>query len=348
MEKEQEPANQNTTLQNQFQQEYCHRLHKVVDYINEHLHEELSLEKLANEANFSKFHFHRIFTAFTGETLGSYIQRLRLEWAAGKLITSPSYPITEVCFDAGYSNPSVFSKAFNDRFGVSPTAWRKSHLKSQWLESGRKALNSNICTVDSKDDQVHRNEGTAMKFSFRYSDYTNLFWRITMEHYKTVDFTVKVENSEELEVAYVRHTGPYAGDGDLFNRLFEKLFQWAGPRGFLAQPGVKVLTIYHDSPEITEEDKLRISICVTVPKGTPAEGEIGRMTIPAGLYAIGSFEIDMDQYEDAWNGMMNAWLPKSGFQCSDHGLCYELNKNDPSEHPEHKHIVDIYIPVKPL
>jgi AraC-like DNA-binding protein len=52
---------------------------RVVDHIHEHLAEALSLETLARVAAFSPFLFHRVFRAITGETLFTFIQRLRLE-----------------------------------------------------------------------------------------------------------------------------------------------------------------------------------------------------------------------------------------------------------------------------
>lgn len=59
------------------------------------------------------------------------------------------------------------------------------------------------------------------------------------------------------------------------------------------------------------------------------------------------FEIDADGYETAWNAIYGGWLPESGYQPAD-GPCFEMCLNNPKEHPQHKHIVDICIPVKPL
>ncbi len=158
---------------------------------------------------------------------------------------------------------------------------------------------------------------------------------------------VTVQDCPELTLAYIRHVGPYAGDEALFKDLFERLFRWAGPRNLLNFPQTKMLTIYHDNPEITDEDKLRISVCITVPEGTKVDGEIGKMTIPAGKYGIGHFELNTDEFGEAWNALYSGWLPESGYQPDDRP-CFEMCLNDPKDHPEHKHIVDIYVPVKPL
>jgi len=157
---------------------------------------------------------------------------------------------------------------------------------------------------------------------------------------------VVVKDIPEFTVAYIRHTGPYMGDGELFGRLFGKLMQWAGPRGLLASPDFKCLTIYHDDPELVEQDKQRISISISVPEDTAVDGEIGKMNVPAGKYAMAHFEIDPAQYGDAWTAAC-AWFTESGYQPAD-GYVYEQYLNNPEEHPEKKHIVEICMPVKPL
>jgi len=323
---------------NAYRKEYTSRLNRVVDYINENLRGDLDLETLAKVANFSKFHFHRIFSSYVGEPLGSYIQRLRLEWAAGKLASDPELPVTEIAYECGYSAPAVFSRAFREWFGMSPSDWRgggwRNHSKNRKVMSNRYQSLSNL--------------RAASEVTFSYSSFRNQNWRIQMKETKELNYTVEVRDIKEMDVAYVRHTGPYAGDEELFGRLFGQLMRWAGPRNLLNFPDTEMLTIYHDSPEITEEDKLRISVCITVPPETKAEGDIGRMSIPGGRYAVGIFEIDVDQYGDAWNSLMGVWLPESGYQCADHGPCYEVGLNDPQEHPEGKHQIEIRVPVRPL
>ena len=162
----------------------------------------------------------------------------------------------------------------------------------------------------------------------------------------TLKADVDVRDVPEMHVAYVRHVGPYAGDAELFGRLFGKLMTWAGARGLIG-PQAKMLSVYHDDPSVTDESKLRTDCCVTVPPDTAVDGEVGKTTIPGGKYAIAHFELAMDKYADAWQALMGGWFPESGFQPAD-GPCFELYLNDPKEHPEGKFVVDIYIPVKPL
>lgn len=158
---------------------------------------------------------------------------------------------------------------------------------------------------------------------------------------------VQVKEMPELHVAYVRHVGPYKGDSELFAGLFGKLMNWAGPKGLCQFPETSVLAVYHDDPNLTAEDKQRVSACITVPADTEAGEGIEKMTVPGGPFAVARVEIAGDEFEDAWNSVMAGWLPESGYQPDDRP-CYELFHNNFKEHPEQKHILDICVPVKPM
>jgi AraC family transcriptional regulator len=316
-------------------EEYLSRINRVIDYIDSNLEKELHLENLARIASFSPHHFHRIFSALVGEPLNQFIQRIRLERAAAKLIDQPKLSVTEIALDCGFSGSSSFARAFKDHFQMSATEWR-----SQCEEEISK-----IGIQNSKKGQLKSKKGKDLLTSSSYIESISRSRRHTMPHTKSIN--VDVKEVPEMHVAYIRHIGPYKGDTELFGRLFNKLFTWAGARNLLRFPETKVLAVYHDSPEITDENKLRTSVCITVREDTPVDGEVGKMTIPGGTYAIGHFEIDEKGYENAWNSIFGAWLPESGYQ-PDERPAFEHFLNDPNEHPEHKHIVDIYVPVKPL
>lgn len=143
-------------------------------------------------------------------------------------------------------------------------------------------------------------------------------------------------------LAYVRHVGPYAGDSALFARLFNRVHGWIQAKG-LMRPELEAITIYHDDPDSVPEDKQRISVGFTVPNGTKGEGEIETLAIPESDYVIGSFEIDPSRYREAWMSTF-AYMGEHGLTPTG-GPMYESYKNDPSTHPEGKHIVDICVAV---
>jgi AraC-like DNA-binding protein len=92
--------------------EYRNCLHRVLDYINDNLAEELHLESLADVAGFSPFHFHRIFSSMIGESPREYIERLRLERSANFLFMHPEKTITNIALECGFSSHAAFARSF--------------------------------------------------------------------------------------------------------------------------------------------------------------------------------------------------------------------------------------------
>ncbi|MDD4800588.1 MAG: GyrI-like domain-containing protein [Proteiniphilum sp.] len=80
---------------------------------------------------------------------------------------------------------------------------------------------------------------------------------------------VEVKNLPDMTVAYIRHTGSYKGNEKLFKILWNELLKWAEPRNLVGGKDFKALVVYHDDPFITHEDKLRMSVCFTVPSDKP-------------------------------------------------------------------------------
>ncbi len=318
-------------------EEYVSRINRVIDYIESHLEEELFLRKLAQVAHFSPFHFHRIFKGIVGEPLNQFIQRIRLEKAATKLIENEKLSITEIAFECGFSSSSSFARAFKDYFTMSATEWRK---KKQAIDRKNGQMKSNIGKEES-----NVGKDTVRSSGYIGSKEAPITRRKNMVNAQSLE--VEVQYVPQMTVAYIRHIGPYKGDTELFGKLFNQLFRWAGPRDLLKFPETKVLAIYHDNPDVTDESRLRMSVCITVPEDSKVDGEVGKMALPGGKYAIAHFEIDASEYEEAWNALYGTWLPESGYQPDDRPS-FELYLNDPNTHPEHKHIVDIYMPVKPL
>ncbi|MEL7121501.1 MAG: GyrI-like domain-containing protein, partial [Bacteroidota bacterium] len=282
-----------------------------------------TLDELASIANFSKFHFSRIFQGMTSETPFQFIQRIRIE-KAGFLISHTNDSITEIASKCGFNNLSVFSRNFKSHYQKSPSQYRKAFDE-----------NSNLSQVQSKSDQ------SIAPPSIYFCEHTRTYkWKTNMEQAKSIE----VKQLPDIHVAYIRHKGPYAGNSELFNGLFQKLMTWAGPRGLLKFPKTKTLIIYHDDINIADQSKLRTDICITVDKDDVVDGEVGKLTLENGKYAVGYFEIKGDEFKQAWEWIFGQWLPKSGYQPDDKP-CFELY---PSEPKDGIFAVEICIPVKPL
>ena len=153
---------------------------------------------------------------------------------------------------------------------------------------------------------------------------------------------IEIKMMPEIHLASMRHVGAF----DQIGLVYGKLFQWAGPKGLLANPNLKTATVYHDDPSVTDIEKLRQSACITVENPIQAEGEILPYTLKEGKYAVGRFEITDQEFEKAWNSMC-VWVEENGYEEEElNGNYYELYHNNHMEHPERKFILDICIPVK--
>lgn len=106
---------------------YQHQLEKVIAFIGKHPDEKLSLTELSNVAGLSKYHFHRLFTAYIGLSLQQYIRWLRLKRAVHQLIVDKDKTIIEVAINAGFESHEAFTRAFKQVCGTNPSEFR-SHL----------------------------------------------------------------------------------------------------------------------------------------------------------------------------------------------------------------------------
>jgi len=95
---------------------YAMRIDRVFDYIDKHLFEPLSVDELSKQANFSRFHFQRQFSAYTGLSTTRYIQLLRLRKASYQLVFQELRSITDIGLEAGFGNAESFSRAFKKCF----------------------------------------------------------------------------------------------------------------------------------------------------------------------------------------------------------------------------------------
>lgn len=100
---------------------------KIVDYIEKHLEEEMSLDKIAKDLNYSKFYIARVFVEQTGGTIYKYIQRRRLTIAAEKLVETEK-PIIEIAYEAQYNSQQAFTLAFSQLYLCTPQVFRKNGI----------------------------------------------------------------------------------------------------------------------------------------------------------------------------------------------------------------------------
>lgn len=97
------------------------RIEEVIDYIEEHIEEDIDHTLLASKMTLSLYEFRRIFSFIVGCPLSDYLRKRRLSLAACELVSSQKSSIRSISEKFGYSTEAAFSKAFKEHHGISPT-----------------------------------------------------------------------------------------------------------------------------------------------------------------------------------------------------------------------------------
>lgn len=277
--------------------DYRQRVCRAMDYISANLDREPALEEIARAANFSAFHFHRIFKAVTGETVFGFLRRLRLEWAANRLLGDPRADVTTVALACGFSSSQNFAKAFRARFGTTPTAFRrrKGGYKT------RKTAAANFLRMGQAPGKVKLD---------------------SPQPERKVKMKAEVKEMPAWHVAYVRKLGPYGKA--TAEAAFGELMRWAGPRGLIGP--APMLGVYWDNPEVTAPDKCRTDACLAVPAGTQPEAPVALQDIEGGPHAVCEFNLPPTDFSAAWEEAFR-WVVDRGLECADRP-CYERYYDD--------------------
>ncbi|MCB9896547.1 MAG: GyrI-like domain-containing protein [Planctomycetes bacterium] len=293
---------------------YVDRVNRAIDVIVTSLDRPLRLEDLSRAAGFSPFHFHRIFQALMGETLGQFVKRLRLERALSLMAHAPRRSLTEIALACGFASSSDFSRSFKQRYDVPPSrfdlaAWRRKNLEG--IEA----------TVRSADDGVHLRRLPAGE--------------------NPDGFEVELRDLPARSVAYIRVLDPYRGTGVV--DAAERLIAWAERRG-LADG--QWLGSMWDHPDVVEMENCRYDIAVEIadPDMQP-DGEIGVFRYPpmrvAQIEVRGDIELEMRAF--VW--YYGTWLPTSGYVPDDQPA-FEAFVGRPFAHGFESFELDAQMPVR--
>lgn len=112
---------------------YQDRLDRVINYIYDHLDEDIDLNRLAEIACLSPYHWHRVYRGMKGESIVATVKRLRLHRAATQLANT-KLPLERVISRSGYGSASAFSRAFSDRYGMPPAKFRECGRPSNLIQ----------------------------------------------------------------------------------------------------------------------------------------------------------------------------------------------------------------------
>lgn len=299
--------------------EYASRMHRVVETIDRQLDQALDLETLAAVAHFSPFHFHRLFSAWMGETLGDYLRRRRVEVAAQRLATQPRTPVLNIALSVGFGSAEAFARAFRSRFGCSPTAWRDLQAAQR-----RAGVNANSNPGQAPAGRAAEHEGSPTPNLERLMN-------------------VKLIDRQPVTVAYLRHLGAY---GEPISRFWQDTYvPWAITNNLMDRPRYG---IGHDDPGITAPESCRYDACAEVAPDFVATGGAFKTTLPGGRYAALAFKGSATDVVEGWTMLLRDWLPASGLQL-DARPCFEHYPVDAECDPQTGAFAcEICIPVVPL
>ena len=286
---------------------YYARFRRVLEHVDAHLEEELSLDRLAGVAAFSKFHFQRQFSALLGMGVGRYVQLVRLKRASYQLAFREGDRIIDVALGSGYESHEAFSRAFKKAVGQTPSEFRAEPQWETWH-----AIYARLSDLRS----------THMKPDHR------------PEHVSIIDFP-------ETRVAVLEHRGDPRRIGD----TIRKFIDWRRANGLPPQTSATFNLLYGD-PATTPPDEFRLDLCAATPRPVAenAHGVVER-TLPAGRCARLRHVGSDDTFGETFEFLYARWLPASGEEPRDFPLFLQRVRFFPDV-PEHEAITDVFLPLR--
>ena len=286
---------------------YHARMQRVLDHIDQHLDENLGLAVLSNVAAFSPFHFHRQFTATFGVPVHRYVQLARMKRASHRLAYRGDESVTEIAMDAGYEAPDAFARAFRQRFGQSPSAFRKSPDWEPWLAALGPLTNA---------------RSTLMQKTYTADDVT-------------------ITEFPATPVAVMEHRGDPATIGDTIQRFIA----WRKTHGLSPRTSA-TYNVFHSDPHTTPATDYRLDLCVGTDRPVELNDQgVEAGVIPGGRCAVLRVIGGSDDLEAPALYLYRDWLPASGEEPRDFPLYCQRVSFFPDV-PEHEAVTDLFLPLK--
>lgn len=288
-------------------QRYQVRMLRVLDHIDQHLEDDLSIETLCSVAAFSRFHFHRQFSALFGLPVQRYVQLARMKRASYRLAFRDGANITHIALDAGYDAPDAFARAFRKRVGQSPSDFRKLPDWEPWLAA--------------------------------FGPYDNARSKLMNTDFSTQD--VRIDDVPDIAVAVMEHRGPPS----TIHASIQRFIAWRkanrlGPRVSATY------NVFHNDPRTAAPAEYRLDFCAVVTREFDAyDAEMQPGLIPGGRCAILRVTGQADNLEPAALYLYREWLPESGEELRDFPIFCQRVSFFPDV-PEHEAVTDLFLPLK--
>ncbi|MCR2832457.1 AraC family transcriptional regulator [Parerythrobacter lacustris] len=271
----------NTTAQQVFGERYEHRIARAIAYIEERLHEPMTLSGLAAIACLSPFHFHRVFRTLTGESVRSFVERRKLERAVGLARKGHSWKSASAA--SGFRSPVSFTRAFKRVYGTTPTTF---DLEGWWAARGDREA-----------------AGAISAFFLRPPPPLD------------PDFAVELRERPAARLAVARVWGGYLAP-DRLVAAYQRLRDWADAAG-IATGGGRIAGASRDDPDLTPLSRCRYDFMIELPCDVVPPPRFALAERAAGLWAITQVQGDLAAVDRAWSMLFKSWLPASGLDLRD-------------------------------
>lgn len=282
--------------------EYQQAVRKVLHYVNQNILGDVSLETLAGIANYSPFHFQKIFSDAISESPKQYVMRLRLERAAHYLKVFPNLPVVEIAIGCGFSSASIFSRAFKKYYSVNAQVFREMSAKEI---SKRLKLN------------IKNTKHLSLEMSNIWIN--NII--DPMDSGITIQISPPpiVKMFQSIKIAYIQTT---LNHPESISFAFKSLIKWAIPQGIIAAD-TRYIGIWLDVPFYTSPDKCRYLAGIELTSEIKSKKDIDVLTMHGGKYtffnSIGTLEFTLNQMI----ALNHHYLSQLGYEIAEI-ICYEI------------------------
>ena len=265
---------------------------KALNLIWYNVENELNLDLISSSCNLSKFHFHRVFLEYQGESLGNYIARKRIERAANRLIYFPYYSVSQIASSLGYSSPSNFSKAFNKYTGMSPKQWR--HIG--YLDSIRSG-------------ELNSKYGKVLEPELVYSKYKFAEKHEQTRRLKELDNIISITSLNEQYLMYLStHNGTHKAS---WEPTWEELNQWIKCNP--SSEEIQRFGIWYDNMDICPKELIRYDAAISIPKSLEVKAPYMTQRIGPGYYATGKLCGTPSDIRNTVRDIYTFWLVERGY-----------------------------------
>lgn len=290
--------------------EHRKKINAVINFIQQNPQEELPLAQLAGIANYSPFHFQKIFKQVTGESPKQFIIRVRMMNAAHYLLTHVHKSITEIALDNGFTSSSTFARSFRNFFGISAEELRN---------------------IPSKD---HAAIAKYLKHKKRKE---NIFVNDNVHALNSNEQNLNIEIKKVYSIRAISVNAPLT-DADEIKKSYKKIIQFAEARDLLVL-NTQFIGIINPHAGIYQAG-------ITLQAHQPTPKDIDMINIDIGKFAVCNITDDITQIFGTFH-ILYEWLYHSPYRIKQ-PFAFEILSQNPLTNPYQNIARKIHIPVEPV